>query len=255
MPLVVEGSAPDARRADALERDLRSLMRVMETHLSAPSDGRDSHPTLLDLSASETEIEQVKNALTRYGSDKVSGHSYESAYAGLFHDRDSVKRVLEVGIGSIDPTIPSYLDAVGAVSGASLQAWRDLYPNAQIVGADIDRSCFFEDERITCRFVDQLDLEVLEQFSLELRTEFGTFDLIIDDGLHEPFANFNTALTLYPLLSPGGYLVIEDVNASLRPIYEGCLGGLLVPAASLFVDLRTSKSGADNCLYLVKAPG
>lgn len=38
------------------------------------------------------------------------------------------------------------------------------------------------------------------------------FDLIIDDGLHLPHANFNTIEALLPLLAKGGVMVIEDID-------------------------------------------
>jgi hypothetical protein len=40
--------------------------------------------------------------------------------------------------------------------GASLRAWRDYFPNAEIYGADIDREILFEEERISAFYVNQL---------------------------------------------------------------------------------------------------
>lgn len=44
-------------------------------------------------------------------------------------------------------------------SGASLRVLRDYFPNALIVGADIDKSVLFQEARIKTCYVDQLDAE------------------------------------------------------------------------------------------------
>ncbi len=50
------------------------------------------------------------------------------------------------------------------MGGASLRMWRDYFPNAQIVGADIDPKYMFADERISKVVVDQLKPESINAF-------------------------------------------------------------------------------------------
>lgn len=106
---------------------------------------------------------------SRYGSDKASHpdeqattfawltHNYDFAYSeALGARREDVKILLEVGIGTQNLNITSNMRSLG-VPGASLRAWRDYLPNAHVIGADIDRSTFFHEDRITCVDVDQRD--------------------------------------------------------------------------------------------------
>ena len=46
---------------------------------------------------------------------------------------------------------------IDSTPGASLRAWRDFFPNATILGADLDREVLFEEERITTGYMDQTD--------------------------------------------------------------------------------------------------
>lgn len=76
--------------------------------------------------------------------------------------------------------------------GASLYAFKEYLPNANIYGCDIDKDILFENEGIKTCFVDQLDSTTFENIS----NSFGKikYDLIIDDGLHSIGANLNTLL-------------------------------------------------------------
>lgn len=156
-----------------------------------------------------------------YGSDKGSnrtlGHiyewtpkSYSDFYLWLFEkNRTSIKRVFECGIGTNNPKLASSMGERGK-PGASLRAWRDFFPNAQIFGADIDKEILFEENRITTGFINQLDKVTISEYFSNL--DLDNLDLIIDDGLH----TFQAAITLfectYPKLADSGYYVIEDIH-------------------------------------------
>ena len=102
--------------------------------------------------------------------------------------------------------------------GASLRAFRDMYPKATVFGADIDKRVLFTEERIKTYFVDQTDMATLS----ELKNQFAniSFDLIIDDGLHNSHANLNTANFALDLLKPDGVFVIEDIGQSDFQYYQ-----------------------------------
>jgi hypothetical protein len=48
--------------------------------------------------------------------------------------------------------------------GASLRVWRDFFPNAQVIGIDIDEKTMFKDERINTYVVDQTDVHSIRSF-------------------------------------------------------------------------------------------
>ena len=104
----------------------------------------------------------------RHGSDKggVAGwenpyrwrtHTYTDVFSLLFEPaREQFSLVFECGIGSNNLDVPSNMGSRG-VPGASLRVWRDFFPNAQIVGADVDQRILFQEERILTYKVDQTD--------------------------------------------------------------------------------------------------
>jgi len=72
---------------------------------------------------------------------------------------------------------------IGVSEGGSLQMWKSyLGPLSTIVGVDIDPSCKqIEENGIKIRIGDQSS----ESFLTSLVDEFGTFDVVIDDGSHQ----------------------------------------------------------------------
>ncbi len=168
-----------------------------------------------------------------YGSDKGEisqsnhpyswpSHSYADYYSRLFsHCRGSVANVFECGLGTNNPMIPSSM-GINGKPGASLRVWRDYFPNALVIGADIDSDVLFQEERIQTYFVDQLDPVSIEEMWRAVNVEF--FDLMIDDGLH----NFEAGTTLFvnsiQKLSPHGIYVIEDVHPSQLIEYRKFFG-------------------------------
>ena len=136
-----------------------------------------------------------------------------------------MRSVLEIGLGTNNPSIVSTMGRAGR-PGASLRAFRDFFPSAQIFGADVDRGILFVEDRIDTCYVDQTD-----QASFAALSDLtgGDLDLIIDDGLHAP--NANLAVLLYALdhLSVGGWVVIEDIAADAVPLWQ--VVGALMPSA------------------------
>ena len=144
----------------------------------------------------------------RYGSDKCPRikHSYTEFYYELFKDRrKSVKKVVEIGIGS-----PENMNHYpGYKMGASLYMWRDFFPNAQIYGADILPELMFEDRRIKTFVCDQtISMELV----LLIKQTGSDIDLFIDDGCHDPMVQLFTCLTVVPLLDKKSVYVTEDVG-------------------------------------------
>ncbi len=147
------------------------------------------------------EMDKLTKLAMKHGTDKCpeNRHSYTPYYYDLFKDkRKKIKKVLEIGI----------------LEGASLRVWRDFFPNAQIYGADIDpesvKSVEGEDriEAIECDQSNKNDL-------LELIKKTGNdIDFLLDDGSHVQKDQYNTCLTLMPLLKKDIIYIIEDVRVA-----------------------------------------
>ena len=156
----------------------------------------------------------------KYGSDKgeiaTSGHPYDwisHSYADFYERqfgayRKLVTNVFECGIGSNNPAVASNMGADGK-PGASLRVWRDYFPNAQIVGADIDRDILFNEDRIRSVFCDQTDPQTIAEMWHALAPV--KFDIMIDDGLHTYDAGACLFEHSFHMLKPGGLYIIEDV--------------------------------------------
>lgn len=100
------------------------------------------------------------------------GRIYDFHFSHLW---TTVRRVLEIGVDH----------------GGSLQIWKRYFPTATIVGLDINPGCKdFEEERIEIVTGDQTDTKLLESL--------GEFDIVIDDGSHDPGHQEVTFTTLYP---------------------------------------------------------
>lgn len=149
---------------------------------------------------------------TSYGSDKSSKHNYHLIYAALLESKINENlMVLEIGIGTNNLNYGANMGRKGK-PGASLRVFRDFLPNSKIFGADIDSKILFSEKNIETFFIDQLNLQILEDVKLNLSKV--KFDLIIDDGLHNTEANFNTIYFALDLLNEKGILLIEDIDYS-----------------------------------------
>ncbi|HEY3834783.1 MAG TPA: class I SAM-dependent methyltransferase [Acidimicrobiia bacterium] len=136
-----------------------------------------------------------------YGSDKgATAHRYVDHYERhLGPLRHHVMSVLEIGI----------------YRGASLQMWRDYFPNAQVYGLDIN-DVKVMGERIHVVRGDQSDDELLARIR-----ELGPFDVIIDDGSHFGTDVHATFAGLFDSLQADGMYVIEDMHTAYQPDYGG----------------------------------
>lgn len=153
---------------------------------------------------------ELGELFNKYGSDKAAHHNYYLAYASILEAKKNVSfNFLEIGLGTNNIDVESNMGIYGK-PGASLRAFRDMYKNAQVYGADIDERILFTEERIQTFFVDQTKPEVLQVFKEKLQQL--KFDLIIDDGLHNSQANFNTMNFALDLLKDDGVFIVEDIN-------------------------------------------
>lgn len=153
------------------------------------------------------DLDQLMN---KYGSDKTRNGYVPMYHSFLKHLRSTPIQLLEVGIGTMIPGAPSSMvgySLPGYAPGGSLRAWRDYFPQGEIVGVDIQQDTQFVEERIQTFLADSSSKEQLDSV---LGTR--TFDVIIDDGLHYDETQMITLENLWSRVRPGGYYIIEDVT-------------------------------------------
>jgi hypothetical protein len=157
-------------------------------------------------------MNELFDLVQKYGTDKtLSGYTY--TYSDIFTPiKNKVKSILEIGLGTQLPEIPSSF--VGNKNlfdhykpGGSLRVWRDFFPNSQVYGVDIAKDCMFKEERIETFLFDSSEKNYTDYYLNDLE-----FDIIIDDGNHDPKYQVKTLQNLFPKLKDGGYYIIEDIG-------------------------------------------
>jgi len=205
---------------------------------------------------------EIARLCDKYGTDKGTlspdsnpypwpSHNYSDFYELIFSSRkESVETLLECGIGTTNTDIANNMGENGS-PGASLRVWRDYFPNAEIVGIDIDREVMFSEERIDTYCVDQTSKESIQRFLTDV--EADEFDIIIDDGLHEYHANFTLFENTIDRLSEDGIYIIEDVHYGDLKKYREYFDGTSESYHVKFVDLENPKrtSREDDRLIMI----
>ncbi len=144
----------------------------------------------------------------KYGTDKGIWGYLPHYTRELEAKRQTARAVLEIGIcGQRD--IPNN------VTGASLWMWHDYFPNAQIVGIDIDYKWMVNTGRIRSFVGDQGRPDQLTDIASKAQRNngqpFALYDLIVDDAVHDPPIQLTALRALLPFLAPDGLYAIEDV--------------------------------------------
>lgn len=155
----------------------------------------------------------------RFGTDKASPHhDYLRIYEALFAPlRDKPLKILEIGV----------------LNGASLRTWEAYFPNARIVGADIDPLARrFRSARIDVEYMDQSNLEDLARVA----AKHQPFDIIIEDGSHLWDHQILSLRALFPFLRSGGFYIVEDLQTNYGDFVKDYRG----LAASSCVDFLKS---------------
>lgn len=139
-----------------------------------------------------------------HGTDKAStGHDYLRHYeyflSGL---RDEAFRLVEIG----------------GLNGSSLKMWADYFPRAEIVCVDINPD-------LRSQASDRVAVEIgnsgSEAFLTSLRDKYGTAAVVLDDGSHRWDHQRVAFQTLFDMVEPGGFYVIEDIHTSYEPGFAG----------------------------------
>lgn len=134
---------------------------------------------------------KISDVLKKYGkdTDKIWHHKYGKAYDELFSrfDREAPLDILEVG----------------TQRGATLQAWKEYFPNANVFGVDIvdvvpDK---YRKDNVT-RIISDIK-----------KVDFGGgFDIVIDDGSHYLGDMVHVVATQFIPMKDNGVMILEDVR-------------------------------------------
>jgi hypothetical protein len=155
------------------------------------------------------------------GTDKWRYHWYAQHYDRHFRPlRRKKLNLLEIGIGGYDDPNEG---------GGSLRMWKTFFSRSRIFGLDIADKSIHAEHRIRIVRGSQDDAALL----IQLSTEAGGFDIVIDDGSHQNSHIVATFRILFPLLKNGGFYAIEDVQTSYWPAYGGDSINLSNPATAM----------------------
>ena len=142
----------------------------------------------------QKESKELEKLFNKFDSDKAILHNYNFLYSALFSNiRHSAVNVMEIG----------------TYKGASLRSWKNYFSKANIYGLDIDPDTLFSEDRIFTSIADQNSIESLEAINKEWD---NYYDVIIDDGWHQPEASVFTMFAFLKKLKKGGIYVLEDID-------------------------------------------
>lgn len=142
-------------------------------------------------------------------SDKVTAHGYEAVYGfylEALRENSKGRKFLEIGLGC---------DKFHGATGPQL--WREWFGEGQmeLFMAEFDADCVkLHAENLASMGVhaltgDQADFPTLDGWVEETG---GRLDVIIDDGGHTNEQIYNTFITFWEHLLPGGLYFIEDMQ-------------------------------------------
>lgn len=148
------------------------------------------------------------------GGDRMSStlHNYAPCYARL------VNRMLHHWAGKV-----MIIAEIGILLGSGLAMWSTIFPNAQIIGLDIDtsntlnnlpflksRGAFNKSDAELITF-DQNQRIAHNQQLLAKALHGRKLKMVIDDGLHTNTSIQDTFLTFVPFLDEDSLYVVEDL--------------------------------------------
>jgi len=190
----------------------RSTWDVIRSFEPSPQKRAHRRAQELKRKKSVTAATQDLTSLARqFGTDKWGTHRYVSHYQHHFgkfkNDRFSL---LEIGIGGYRRE---------KAGGRSLRMWKAFFPNAQIIGLDIEDKSFVVEPRITAYKGSQTNEPLLRT----IVDSAENLQIVVDDGSHRPEHVRRTFEILFPMLPAGGLYAIEDTQTSYWPRYGGSL--------------------------------
>ncbi len=162
-----------------------------------------------------------------YETDKVD-QGYMPAYNTIADQLGGAARVCELGV----------------FNGGSLATWRDLFPQGTIAGVDTNPQAHWPAG--TIRIVAGQDDPALPGM---LRGHAREWDLIVDDASHDGDLTARAFGLLWPLVSPGGFYVIEDWFTGFPEYHGPCKSPAMLDLARSLLDRLRKDSDTESVSY------
>jgi cephalosporin hydroxylase len=165
-------------------------------------------PTVGSAPAVFSAAETIRTDTHNAGGDKMAAD--RNGYADLY------AQVLD----GLDPRLVVEL---GVFQGVSLAIWCDLFPDAHVVGLDLDFSRYHHHKQfLTDRGAFSLSRPSLVKFDAysPRRPSLRNIDLFVDDGPHTEPAIRNVLSLFAPFMPPGSVYVVEDFAGGDRLLAE-----------------------------------
>lgn len=149
----------------------------------------------------------------------TSWHNYTMYYFTIFNEyKNSPLRIFELGLGTNNVSLKSNMGSDGR-PGASLYGWSEFFTNAEVYGADIDKDILFNTDKIKTFYCDQTNQTDIQNMWKEPALN-NSFNIMIDDGLHEYDANVIFFENSIHKLAKNGYFIIEDIKTTDIPRFQ-----------------------------------
>lgn len=205
------------------------LYSIRERILSRHFIGRLRAEIPADRPLSETLLANIlllEGAWKLYGAVGKSESGYGAHYAHIYARLQTIPvlNILEIGV----------------FGGGSHRAWREIFPEAKVYGFDIDPATVVREPRLETFVGDQLSASDMSSLQSDLPRKF---ELIVDDGWHQPEAGINSLRFFLPSLADGGYYVVEDIDMKkYRKVWVEVARALPAPYLASLVELETPAS-------------
>ena len=176
------------------------------------------------------------------GTDKNTIHNYTGIYEHVLQPYRK---------------LPGTLLELGVQHGGSSLLWHDYLPNFQLHLVDIANIApskiwdSMNSDRYTFYNIDGYNDTTVQKFKEEVP---NGFDVIIDDGPHTLQSQIFAVNSYFPMLKPGGILIIEDIQDSNHlDILTDCLEDCYFDNVRTF-DVRRTKGRYDDLIWTVTKP-
>jgi len=137
---------------------------------------------------------------------------------------------------------------VGVHEGESLRLWQALFPQGRVVGVDVSPNATWPAGTVVV-IADQTAEDLPAQL---LAHSARGYDLIVEDASHNGDASRRTWELLWPLVTPGGFYVIEDWQVGFAE-WDTSRGPrqptMLATAAALLYTLSSDDGDVESITY------
>ena len=184
----------------------------------------------------------MKDRLTElaiiHGTDKFGTHDYTPNYYDILNHLQAKKfNFLEIGVGGYGRP---------KEGGQSLKMWRDFFPNANVIGFDIQPKDLQLGDRIVVEQGSQIDPDFLGF----LEKEYGPFEVVLDDGSHFNSHVIKSFELLFDQILDGGIYIAEDLQTAFYPNRGGSIEGTQPNSVYYFADLQANIGKHENISHV-----